>query len=449
MNPSKTVAPKKLKGFQDYSPQSMSLRFQIMDKVRQMATLAGFSPIGTPSLEYSEVLLGVGGETDKQVFRFMDNGERDVALRFDLTVPFARYVAENFSQLSFPFKRLQIGDVWRAEKPQKGRYREFCQCDLDIIGVEHSSADAEVIGCFASILAALQIGPVTFQLSHRRILSALMAVFLGTPPEAESSLLIAIDKLDKIGKDAVAKLLIEQHSFITPEKAYLFLEILAAKDSEGHTDLKPIEDSFKDHPKGLEALTDLKNCLLYLKQMASHLLAVNFKINLSVARGLGYYTGVVFETTMNEKPSFGSICSGGRYDNLVERFISQPLSGVGGSLGLDRLVAALLEIKEEKGFLIEKSQETKVFIAVAGEENQDYGFSIASFLRQNGVICDIGFKPKKLAHQFKYASKNNFPFVITVGSEEKEHQNISFKKMATGEEIKNLPLKEILSYIKN
>lgn len=435
------VKPRRLKGFQDYTPQIMAQRFKVIDTVRRIAKLSGFEPIATPALEYSEVLLGVGGETDKQVFRFLDNGERDVSLRFDLTVPFARFVAEHSSELVLPFKRMQIGDVWRAEKPQKGRYREFGQCDLDIIGAESIGADVEVISSFAQIISELKIGPFTIWINHRGVLSALIRQLLRASSTEESAVLIAVDKLDKIGTQAVKELLAEIPS-VDKNRIDQFLDLLTAKDQQGHSDLAAIEVCLADDQAGKESVQALRD-FMKLIGVCTPADGVCIRVNLAVARGLGYYTGIVFETTLDHLTGFGSICSGGRYDRLVERFSSQQLSGVGGSLGLDRLVAAI----QETGQNIANEATQSVFIAVAGDESLGYGFKIANELRSVGIRTDVGLKTRKLSAQFKYADRKNYPLVITVGSDEEKTRTFALKIMSSGQEEKNLNIMHLTKII--
>lgn len=434
------VQPRKLKGFQDHDPKVMQLRQSIADAVRRESQLAGFQAISTPALEYADVLLGVGGETDKQVFRFNDNGGRDVALRFDLTVPFARYVAENHGTLTFPFKRMQIGEVWRAEKPQKGRYREFGQCDLDIIGVDSIEADAEIMLCLSQILNSLPIGTFTISLGHRAILTGLIQeVFGSVGQDLETQILIAIDKLDKVGVEPVLAMIASLEG-VDEASAKEFLQYLSkAKDREGLKELTQKLAGNEDASCALTRVVELKALLDSLTKDQN----ANFVIDLTIARGLGYYTGVVFETTLDRLPNFGSICSGGRYNQLVERYLAKELPGIGGSIGLDRLLAAM----QEMGLNSLGSNQT-VFVAIASANARSYAFQIAQSLRRQGISCDIAVKvSKKIAQQFKHADRLSYPFVITVGEEEVEHQTCNVKNMSSSEQTLAVPIAELPKHL--
>ncbi len=432
------ISPRKLKGFQDYHPETMGLRLAIIDVVRRQAELAGFNPIDTPALEYSEVLLGVGGETDKQVYRFLDNGERDVALRFDLTVPFARFVAENYGALPLPFKRVQMGPVWRAEKPQKGRFREFWQCDLDIIGVNSLAADSEILLCLYSIVGQLPCGPFTMMVGHRGILSELIRQTLGPlAPEQLGQALIAIDKVAKIGAEAVVVQLMALEGS-DPEGARRLISLLAHSPGEG-TSLEPLRELLSSTPAALVELEQLQQTLAIVRE-ASNLAQGSLCLDLAIARGLGYYTGIVFETVLTQKPEWGSICSGGRYNHLVDRFLHQEVPGVGGSIGLDRLVAALADAAGEKS---KSPGGQRAFIAIASPNAYPWGFFLAQQLRQEGVACDIALKEQKLVQQFKFANRQGYPAVIIVGDEEAHGKTASLKNMQLGHESKHLPWREL------
>lgn len=438
------VSARRLKGFQDYQPATMALRYHLMDIVRKEGAQAGFQAIGTPALEYAEVLLGVGGETDKQVFRFRDNGERDVALRFDLTVPFARFVAEHQGNLHFPFKRLQIGDVWRAEKPQKGRYREFCQCDLDIVGVNSVEADIEILGCFLNILHMMDIGPFTMVLGHRVLLSHILQKTLGAlNPELEQQALIIIDKLAKIGPAAVTELL-QQLPCPTPAGAATLVTLLCAQADESSS-LESLEALLVGDHAAEQCLADLRETLAIVSSLAADKRG-KIRFDLSIARGLGYYTGLVFETILDQLPSIGSICSGGRYNRLVERYLNRELAGIGGSIGLDRLVMALQEVQSP---LLEASKSQVVFVALATKDARAYAFSLVQKLRQAGLAADIALNTQKLSQQFKHADRMAYPFVLTVGSEELEKQTVSCKNMLTGQEDKGLSWEKALTLLQD
>lgn len=433
------VTPRKLKGFQDYSPEVMRQRLSIIEQARKAASQAGFYEIATPALEYAEVLLGVGGETDKQVFRFMDGGERDVALRYDLTVPFARYASENFGKLSLPFKRLQIGDVWRAEKPQKGRFREFSQCDIDIIGVDSLSADAEILLTVLNILNPVIKAPFTISCNNRKILSFLIKKILHLhESEKEQEALILLDKFDKIGKDSLIQLFEETLS-ASKEKTGELLELLTAFNQDNP---KSILQYFDNDDIKLE-WKRFEQTIKIVQDLSSHDFG-KVKINLSIARGLAYYTGIVFETTVDGVIGFGSICSGGRYNNLTERFVDHELAGVGISIGVDRLTALLME-KQDSSFKISAD----IYIAVAGEDNIPEAFKLALDLRREGFSVDLALKDQKLGSQFKHADKRGFNSVIVLGSDEVKNQTYTLKNMKTGIEKKELKWNELLNVLRS
>lgn len=426
-----TIPAKKLKGFQDLDAAAMQIKRHLLTSVQKQASLADFQQIDTPSLEYAQTLLGTSGETDKQVFRFQDNGKRDVALRFDLTIPFARYIAEHQGTLVFPFKGFQIGKVWRAEKPQKGRYREFMQCDLDIIGVESMWADIEILSVFYKIFAEDIKLPFTISIGQRAVVSALIKKILGTKL-AEDKVLIAIDKLQKIGQDNVLALLEEQLN-VPCKQGKELLNLISQEDLDGE-----ISKAIKDMDEASISFQRYKDTVQSLKQTHNDTVG-QFKADLSIVRGLGYYTGIVFETNLNNKQDFGSVCSGGRYDNLIDRFTTQKLMGIGGSIGIDRLLLALQEDDQWT-----QTKNNTVFIAIAQDSARDYAHNILTELRKNNISSTMDLKEQKIANQFKYANRMNYPFVIALGEKEVNNQTFCLKDMATGIEEKDLPLAKLI-----
>jgi histidyl-tRNA synthetase len=439
----KRIEPRKLKGFRDYNPDLMETRSAMQSQIRKVARLAGFREIGTPVLEYEDVLLGQGSdETDKQVYRFEDHGGRRVAMRFDLTVPFARFVAEHQGTLVFPFKRLQIGDVWRGENTQKGRYREFCQCDLDIIGVDSMAADYEILASFCDILSSFGCGPFTMRLGHRVILSGLLQHF-GIPEICHTAALIAIDKLDKIGVAGVVGLL-EKIELPTGHPAadqmQKLMEALLPASNDPKAYLDRIQSLCAHQGAVVQEVQRLRELITVLQERSPQ--GCTVKIDLSTARGLAYYTGVVFETTLDQLPGFGSICSGGRYNNLADRFMNRNLPGVGGSIGLDRLLAGLEELQ------ILKSHATKVdvLVAVASTDAFAAAAKIATDLRKAGICTDLGLVAK-LANQFKHADRLGCRYVITLGTAEVADKTCNLKDMKSGEEKKSIPQASLLSLL--
>lgn len=438
------IDPRRLKGFRDYMPDLMEMRSAFQSQIRHEAKLAGFREIGTPVLEYLETLLGQGSdETDKQVYRFEDHGGRKVGMRFDLTIPFARFVAEHQGELTFPFKRLQIGDVWRGENTQKGRYREFCQCDLDIIGVDSVNSDVEVLACLYRTLCHFDLGGFTMRIGNRVLLSAMIRkIFTEIDAQAETSALIALDKLDKIGVNAVIELLMKIPG-VTFDGPRTLLNVLTSKDVHDGTDQSVVRDFIAGDEKALRELQRMQTILEILQQVVASTKGGAVKLDVSIARGLGYYTGVVFETTLDLLPGFGSISSGGRYDNLAERFTNRQLPGVGGSIGLDRLLAGLEELGKVK-----TNQNDMVFIAIATPDALMAANLLAGALRSAGIACDMGLTTGKLGNQFKHADRLKCPFVMTLGSDEIATQTFSLKQMGSGEETKGLPLTNAVAELK-
>lgn len=429
----------KLKGFQDIHGESMEIKKHLVRAIREKARLSNFVTVDTPCLEYTETLLGEGGETDKQIFRFTDGGGRDVALRYDLTVPFARFVAENHGKLPMPFKRFQMGKAWRAEKPQKGRYREFSQADFDIIGVNNVSADVEVLSIFFSLFSDDVKLPFTMQVGYRGVVSCVIKKIYGDlSEEKEQRLLINLDKLAKIGKEKVCDLMTKETE-TKKEQAELLLEVL--QHSKNYSEqIKKLREFLGGDEEARKELTRLESTLDILSSLCQSDCG-KIELDLSIVRGLAYYTGIVFETVLEDFEDFGSVCSGGRYDNLCGRFLKESPSGIGGSFGVDRLVAALLS--SDRKF---EEKESEVFmIALASEAARDYAFEILKILRKNKIPAEVFLKEQKLGNQFKFASRMNYPFVITVGEEEKQRKTLNLKDMKEGKETKDLPLEQLLS----
>lgn len=404
------IKPQKLKGFVDVAPNEMRRKAQMMERIRQVAELRGFGILSTPTLEYSENLLGVGGETDKQVFRFRDNGDRDVCMRFDLTLPLARYIAENYGKIPLPAKCMQMGNVFRAEKPQKGRYREFTQCDLDIVGVDSLESDVEILLFVVQILSDLDAGEFVVRMGNRLVLNALQQKILpGLTAEQWHGVLIAVDKLDKIGAEAVAKMIAEENN-LSFDSAHHF--ICQIKDGTGLEELASSEGGFNEEISRFIRTRDLVN------QAAQRDVVV---IDLSIARGLGYYTGMVFETNLVDLPSIGSVCSGGRYNGLVNRFLRDEVPCVGLSVGLSRLLAAL-----DTG--VEQQSIVPIYLFTVDQKNLGDALRLAQEIRSKGVGVDLSVKSRKLAQHFKFADKSGFQCVVHFNLD----GQIKMKNLATG-----------------
>ncbi|MFC2821470.1 MAG: histidine--tRNA ligase, partial [Spirochaetales bacterium] len=391
------IEPKVLKGFRDSLPRQEIVRQKLMAEVRDILGSFGFVPIDTPALEYTEVLLGKGGgETDKQMFRFTDNGGRDVALRFDLTVPLARFVAANFSQLSFPFKRYHIGKVWRGEKPQKGRYREFWQCDFDILGVDNAMSDFEILLLIHTCLTRIGAGSFKVSVSHRGLLNRVLTS-LGIR-EHNADVLRAIDKLGKIGRDGVCEIL--KGDGLKDDDISQILDFISIGKKDFETTLVYLEEILGDCPE----TERLRAILLMMKACG---IEDDFVLDTSITRGLDYYTGIVYETLLTDMPQIGSICSGGRYNNLAGLYSKEKLPGVGSCIGLDRLIAALEELKSP---IVTKASFADVMV-VSKKDDIAWSEITAMKLRSLGVRADSYVGEKNLGQQFSYAENNGIPYV--------------------------------------
>jgi histidyl-tRNA synthetase len=369
----------------------------------------GFTPIDTPALEYSEILLGKGGaESDKQLFRFTDQGNRDVSMRFDLTVPCARFAAQHINELGTPFKRYHIATVWRAEKPQKGRYREFMQCDFDTIGTSSHAADIETALVIHDLLDAIGFDSFTIRVNNRLVLNGLLETF--DLAEHSSGVLRALDKLQKIGSDKVVAEM-AQTTGASSEAARQLLESLVLEGTS--TDiLAQLEPRLANSESGALGVARLRELFEVCEQVG--IPPDRLQLDLSIARGLDYYTGTVFETFLDELPGIGSVCSGGRYDDLAGLFTSQPLPGVGASLGLDRLLAAM----EELGMLESSATPASVLVTFFDKDRLGDYLRIGRVLRQAGINAEVFPEAARLGKQLKYADRKEFRVAVVAGENE-------------------------------
>ncbi len=402
------IEPRTLKGFRDYLPSAMIPREQLLDTARRVYQRFGFVPIDTPALEYLEILTGKGSEeTDRQLYHFQDKGGRAVGMRFDLTVPLARFVAQHASELQMPFKRYHIGAVWRGESPQAGRFREFCQCDFDTIGTESVVADIETVLIIHQLFCELGVPEITIRVNHRQILNGFLRNL--KVEDRSTFVLRAIDKLEKQGEEVVRSEL--QQLNLQASEIDSILRLIGCQ-GEADAVLTELSAMIGEDIRGQAGIERLK-------QVASAVRAVGvtsdrFRIDPSIARGLDYYTGMIVETTLTELPSIGSVCSGGRYDNLAGLFTKQHLPGVGASLGLDRLLAAL----EQLGRLPASSTTAQVFIPYFDAHRLLDYMELASVVRQAGWNVEVFPEPKKLGQQLKYADQRQFKIALIAGSDE-------------------------------
>lgn len=432
------IQPKVLKGFRDFLPENEISRALLVEKLTSTFRTFGFVPIDTPALEYSEILLRKSdGETEKQVFRFEDNGGRDVALRFDLTVPFARFVAEHREELYFPFKRYHIAKVWRGEKPQAGRYREFVQCDFDIVGSDSAAVDFEILDMMRASLAAIGVHGVTIRLSHRGIFNRFLAK-LSLSDKSEEVLRL-VDKLSKVGEDEVRAQLEE---LAGAEKA---AEILSYIKGAGDTS----EDFLAtlDHLERLaggcaEDTTRMRDIYTFMKDTG---ISGSYVFDPSITRGLDYYTGVVYETFLNDLPSIGSVCSGGRYDNLAGLYMKDRVPGVGASIGLDRLIAGLETLGVQSG----QKSFTDVCVFCQSAEAMTVYQKTASALRTLGIACEVFPDPKKMPQQYAWAEKKSIKWGITVDTDAETGKTmLTLKNLETREAVQNITVEQISAKIR-
>lgn len=385
----------------------------------------GYLPIDTPALEYTEILLGKGSdETDKQMYRFDDLGGRDIALRFDLTIPFARFAAQHVGQLGTPFKRYHVGPVWRAENPQRGRYREFLQCDFDAIGTESPVADAETLLVLHDVFAALDLGEFTIRVNDRRVLTGVLDE---AGVDDHVPVLRAIDKLPKVGEAAVREELL---SLVGEVATNHVLELVAVEGSN---------DSIIAALTALAAKSDLAQAgVASLRSILDFAAAAGvpdtrIAVDVSIARGLDYYTGIVFETFLDELPDIGSCASGGRYDDLAGLYTKQRLPGVGASLGVDRLLAAM----EELGLVSDRSATADVLVALFDDAGTRDAVALASELRDEGLSVELYPDVKKLGAQLKYADRRGHRLAIIAGPDERAAGTVQVKHLASGASVES------------
>ena len=426
------VSPRTLSGFMELLPEQQMKMERMMEILRQSYSVYGFTPLDTPVIESAEVLLAKGGgETEKQIYRFM-KGESDLALRFDLTVPLAKYVAGHYGELTFPFRRYQIGKVYRGERAQRGRFREFYQADIDVIGDGKLDIinEAEIPAIIYNTFSKLGITKFRIKVNNRKILNGFYA--MNGMSERAGDIMRTVDKLDKIGAEKVRQLLIDDVKML-PCKAENVLDFMAICGSNDEV-IAALE-----RYRGMDATFD--QGLDELKTVTGYLAAFgvpeeNFAVDLTIARGLDYYTGTVYETEMTEHPEIGSVCSGGRYDNLAEYYTDKQLPGVGISIGLPRLFYVL----NEQGLLSDEIV-TAPCDALVIPMTEDAGFAIsaATALRAGGVRTQLYGEKKKFKAKMSYADKLKVPFVVLVGEDEINEGVLSVKNMQTGEQVKLSP----------
>ncbi len=432
--------PRTLPGFMELLPNEQILFEQMKQKIEKVYQRFGFLPLDTPILELSEILLAkAGGETEKQIYRF-EKGDTDISMRFDLTVPLAKYVAKNYGNLSFPFRRYQIGKVYRGEKAQKGRFREFYQCDIDIIGDGELGIinDAEIPSVIYQLIKELGFDDFTIRINNRKILNGLFEEI--NQKDNSVAIMRIIDKIDKIGKEAVKE---ELQTLGVTEKSIdqiiHFITITGDNDEK----LQSLQNLGIENEIFQTGLAELTEVVKYIRVFGVP--DTNFSVDLTIARGLDYYTGTVYETFLNDYRELGSVCSGGRYENLAEYYTDKKLPGVGISIGLTRLFYKLNELELIKA---EKHSMADILI-VPMTEDMEKPIELASSLRKLDINTEVYLNDKKLKAKMKYADKLKIPYVLVIGDDEITNNQVKVKNMETGEEtVTSLVAQEIKAAMK-
>jgi len=434
------VQPRTLSGFMELLPARQAQFDRMADTLKKTYALYGFTGLDTPLIEASEVLLAKGGgETEKQIYRFM-KGDTDLSLRFDLTVPLAKYVAQNYGNLTFPFRRFQIGKVYRGERAQRGRFREFYQADIDIIGDGKLdiSNEAEIPSIIYKAFTAMGLKRFQIRVNNRKILNGFYAM-LGLT-EKSGDIMRTVDKLDKIGAEKVAALLVSEEIGLSQAQADEILKFIAIKGSNAEV-LAALDGYRGRHELFDLGLDELNTVTKYLA--AFGVPETHFAVDLTIARGLDYYTGTVYETTMLDHPEIGSICSGGRYDNLAEYYTDKQLPGVGISIGLTRLFFVL----EDQGYLNDELNTAPADVLILPmTEDLAPAIALATRLRSAGIRTQIHAEQKKFKQKIGYADKLSIPYAIFLGEDEINAGVTAVKDMKTGEQVK-LTAEEAITHI--
>lgn len=444
------MKPSTPKGTRDFLPEILRKRNYIFSTVRSVFEKFGYAAIETPAMEHLETLTGkYGEEGDRLIFKVLQRGDKlakalaeqdhtrlaEEALRYDLTVPFARFVVQHQNDLAFPFRRYQIQPVWRADRPQKGRYREFYQCDADVVGTDSLRCEVEYVQIFDEVFTALKL-PVVVRINNRKLLSAL-AAYVGEP-ERMMALTIAIDKLDKVSVDKVLEDLSAQ-GFSESSRNKLREVLQAMGQGENSDDLLAKVEGILGHLEdGATGISELKYIFTKVKQLG--LATAQMQFDLSLARGLNYYTGAIFEVQPLTASQVGSICGGGRYDDLTGIFGMHGMSGVGISFGADRIYDLL---EAEGGFPREGISGTSLLFVNFGEDEADYCHSLLGKLRAAGIAAELYPEAAKMKKQMKYANDKHIPYVALVGENEMKADAVTLKNMATGDQ-KLVPAKDLV-----
>lgn len=420
------IEPRLYRGMRDILPEFMLPREKLLHKVRETFRKWGFAPLATPAIEYKDILLGKYGEEAERLFYKLEHEKEDLALRYDLTVPLARAAAMYAHDIAMPFKRYQIQEVWRAERaqPRQGRFREFLQCDIDTIGTDSLVADAEIIALSVELLRKLGFPGAVTRLNHRQLLRGLMEV-AGFPNDSEMDVCRIIDKLDKIGEEGVRDELADK-GFDTGKVDLLFDVILSEKKDQEI--LSIVEEKWGDNQRITRGITDLRKLLDLTYKFGAP--RTSLDIDLSLSRGLDYYTGSIFESVVPELPHIGSLTGGGRYDDLIGLFSKQDIPAVGITIGLDRILAALIDAGKIEG----RKTPAKVLVTVFDENMLDKSIELARKLREHEVATDVYLETTKLGKQFGFADKLDVPYVAILGENEVQKGVVALKDMESGDQ---------------
>ena len=426
--PKPKIEPRLPKGMRDFLPKELIKREYVFNIVREVFHLYGFEPLQTPVLELHETLMGKYGEdAEKLIFEAQHpGGKEELALRYDLTVPLARVVAQYQNEIALPFKRYQLSPVWRAERPQRGRYRELYQCDADIVGVAGMEADAEIVGLIVTALTRLGFSQFSIKINNRKLLTAI-GEYAGLEGEVLGNLYRSIDKFDKIGAEGVEKELTTRG--IPADVVSRMMELITARNP-GLSQLDYLEDRLSGYAAARDALSELRSLSDHLK--AASVPQSAYEFDLTMVRGLGYYTGPIFETIITE-PNLGSVTGGGRYDDLVGLFRGESLPTVGTSLGIERIID-LMDILELYPTHIGGTV-VQALVTVFGDETRAASTALTAALRAGGVRTELYLQDKNVGKQINYADKKGIPLVALLGSEEIAQNVVKFKRLSDGEEI--------------
>ncbi|MDX1349032.1 MAG: histidine--tRNA ligase [Putridiphycobacter sp.] len=453
-----STKPSILKGTRDFLPTTMAKRQYIFNTITNVFKTFGFVGIETPAMEKTETLMGkYGEEGDRLIFRVLNSGDKlknanlaalgndelakfsnsisDKALRYDLTVPFARFVVQHQNDLTFPFKRYQIQPVWRADRPQRGRYREFYQCDVDVVGSDSLMYEVELIQIFDQVLTNLGLNDFSIKFNNRKILTGIAEVVGASDKLIDMT--VALDKLDKVGVDGVVKELLERG---INQSAVQAMNPLFDWQGDNNDKIAKLKTFLATSSVGLKGLEELEFVVNTIQDLGLEKAKLEFEVTL--ARGLSYYTGAIFEVLTNEV-KMGSICGGGRYDNLTELFGVSGMSGVGVSFGADRIYDVLEELNL---FPTQLTASTKVLFVNFGETEQAYCLKLAKRLRAEGIAVEVYPSAEKMKKQMKFANDKTIPIVVMIGENEMAAQSITYKNMITGEQFSS-SIDEFLTYL--